>query len=354
MEERAKKSIKSKITLILRISVAAAACLLIFYNIDRTHLIEAFQRLHLWVIGFAVLVRYFSELVMATRWWLLLRALHIYIPHKTAVRLHFHGLFFSSFLPSSMGGDFIRAWYVTRHTHKRVQSALSVFVDRFTGLASTLSIAIVTYFLFLRPQIQQGQQVVTEESVGLFEKLSDYQYIVWIFLGLVCLVLSGILLYKPGRKWFILWILKLLGHGIQVFKHLFEVVSIFLKKLWLAPMVMGLTILFQCITFISFWLIGRDLGVSDEISHYFAIFPLVWVMGSIPISPAGIGILEGGVVVLFHIIAGADKADAAALALCQRALFLIVAIPGIWIHLRADYLPKSNNEFFVDDKQDSG
>ena len=65
-------------------------------------------------------------------------------------------------------------------------------------------------------------------------------------------------------------------------------------------------------------------------------------------SPAGIGILEGGLIFLFVKFAGTSQDSATALALCQRAIFQIGALPGIWIHLRADYLPKSKEEFFID------
>ena len=127
-----------------------------------------------------------------------------------------------------------------------------------------------------------------------------------------------------------------------------EVLHVFFRKLWLGPLAVGLTVTFQCLTFLSFWLIGRDLGVTDQIRYYFAFFPLVWVIGSLPVSIAGIGILEGGVVLLFVSIAGASPESAAALALCQRAIFLLGGFPGIWIHLSADYLPKTKTEIFVD------
>lgn len=343
MEQSPKKRVKGTVTLILRIFVAAAACFLIFKNLHFGELVNSFRNLQVWVILTAVVVKFIAETAMAFRWWLLMRSLDIVIPYTTALRLHFHGLFFSSFLPGSMGGDFIRAWYVSRHTHKRFQSALSVFVDRLTGLVSTGCIAVVTYFLYLR-----GQVIFTEKSTGFSDFFYQHQKEIAIAAGI--LILLGIILgaipasravlVRAGR---FLW-----QNGQKAIGNLREVIGVFFRKLWLGPTALLLTIAFQSLTFLSFWLIGRDLGVSDQIRYYFAIFPLVWFIGSIPISIAGLGILEGGVIVLFVTLAGSSQESAAAMALCQRAIFLIGALPGIWIHLRADYLPKSKDEIFVD------
>ena len=344
MEESSNKSKKSAITLILRIFVAGAACVLIFRNLDFRELSKSFGNLQLWVILAAVLVKFIAEIAMAVRWWILLRALHIFISLKTALCLHFHGLFFGSFLPGSMGGDFVRAWYVTRHTHKRFQSALSVFVDRFAGLASTLLIAIVTYFLYLRGQgllsVEPG-----EGAGGFFLR---YRAEALTGLGLSAAVAIGLLMVPQSRAF-----LKKAGISIwnnmkTAFVQLREVFGVFFRRIWLGPAAVGITIVFQCLTFVSFWLIGRNLGVSDQLRYYFAFFPLVWVVGSLPISIAGIGILEGGVILLFVTAAGASHESATALALCQRVIFLIGAVPGIWIHLRADYLPRAREEFLVD------
>lgn len=278
---------------------------------------------------------------MAFRWWILLRALEIRIPYKSALRLHFHGLFFSSFLPSSSGGDVIRAWYVTRHTDKRGLSALSVFVDRFTGLLSTALTGAITYCLFF-----VGQPIsLVEQKRGA--AVSQNWTAFWILL--VCLFfLSVFFLWAPKGRGYLLRIYIFLVQMLKrVLSHIREVLSVFLKKWWLFPVTIFLTFFFQSLTFISFWLIGLQLGVEGRLEHYFAFFPLVWIVGVIPASIAGLGIMEGGVVFLF-VKSGASLESATALAVCQRVLFLVGAFPGIWVHLKADYLPGEKDHIFID------
>ena len=93
-----------------------------------------------------------AQVITAYRWRLLLKSQMISIPYSAAVRLHFLGLFYNNCMPGSVGGDLIRAWYVTKHTDKRFEAALSVFVDRIVGLFSTFLIAVFFYMVFLRGQ----------------------------------------------------------------------------------------------------------------------------------------------------------------------------------------------------------
>ena len=67
-------------------------------------------------------------------------------------------------------------------------------------------------------------------------------------------------------------------------------------------------------------LIGRDLDMQTPIEFYFVFFPMMWVIGALPLSIAGIGILEGGLVLLFVRFTGAQQEAATALAFCQRLI----------------------------------
>lgn len=334
------------ISLFLRLGVAVFALFLIFKDLSFEQLARDLSSLKIWIFLFAVGVQWVSQVVMAFRWWVMLRALGIRIPYLTALQLHFHGLFFNNFLPGSVGGDFIRAWYVTRHhENKRFQSALSVFVDRFTGLAATLVIAVVCYLLFMRQEMLFTQE--SREGISVFSQYREE--LVW-FLAILALALVLILLYPQTRRLAAEGIAKLWKTGRRALGQLFEVVWIFVRKPWLGPFGVGVTILFQSLIFFSFWLMGSDLGVSDQMRYYFVFFPLVWVISSVPVSVAGIGILEGGVILLFVAFAGASQPSATALALLQRVITILGTLPGLWIHLRASHLPRGRPEFFIDEK----
>ena len=117
-----------------------------------SNLASIFLRMNLGIFAVALGIFVIGQVMVGFRWWLLLRTQSIYINFWAAVRLHFLGLFYNNFMPSSVGGDLLRAWYVTKHTEKRFEAALSVFVDRAIGLLSTLVIALFFYLLFIQTQ----------------------------------------------------------------------------------------------------------------------------------------------------------------------------------------------------------
>jgi hypothetical protein len=104
---------------------------------------------------------------------------------------------------------------------------------------------------------------------------------------------------------------------------------------------LALTLLLQSVTIVSFWVLGRDLDMGAGLKYYFMIFPAMWVVGALPISIAGFGILEGGITVLFVRLAGTSPEQAACLALCQRFIWILCSLPGALIHLTGGHLPKT-------------
>jgi uncharacterized membrane protein YbhN (UPF0104 family) len=107
----------------------------------------------------------------------------------------------------------------------------------------------------------------------------------------------------------------------------------------------GLTVFLQLLTITGFWFLGRNIGVDVSIKYYYVFFTLTWVLGAVPISIGGVAVVEFSLVALFIKFAGVSKEAAAALALCQRAVWMLASLPGAAIHLMGAHLPK---DFFID------
>ena len=151
------KTKKSKnIFLFLRIAVVTAGIIWVIVWVSRgdrwDKLTSIFHQMNLGIFAVTLGIFIIGLVIVGFRWWLLLRTQSIFIDLTAAVRLNFLGWFYNNFMPGSLGGDFLRAWYVTKHTDKKFEAALSVFVDRIIGLFSTLIIASFFYILFLRNQ----------------------------------------------------------------------------------------------------------------------------------------------------------------------------------------------------------
>ena len=90
-------------------------------------------------LGGAVLAAAASELLCATRWWIVLHAFGLPLKWREAVAFSAIGLFYSLGLPGSAGGDAMRTLYVMeRFPGKKLAAAFSVLADRFCGMAALI------------------------------------------------------------------------------------------------------------------------------------------------------------------------------------------------------------------------
>jgi len=323
---------KSHLSLLLRLAIAAAAMWIILKDIDFPQLLDTFRRLHWYVLAVAIVVYAMGQALVGVRWWFVLKAQGIRVPAALAVKLTFIGHFFSQFMPSSVGGDLVRAWYVSRHSEKRLQAALGVAVDRVVGLFSTFSLAVVSYLVFMR-----GQDLL-QLARGRTVRPPVFDADVWIPILLsVLFVGAGVVLIGAEVAALRRLFRAVYQHGIHFFSQFREVVKVYIENPLLFFAGLLITIFLQGLIILSYWWIGRDLGVGASLGYYLVFFPMVWAFGSIPISVAGIGILEGGVVFLFVKFTGANPETAMALALCQRLTWMTAAAPGVYFHLRGSH-----------------
>lgn len=330
-----KNSKKSYVSIIIRLAIAIAACWIIYRNINPAEVADKFKSMHIWVrVILAVAVFNVGLCLIGLRWWVFMRAQDIRVPLFLAIKLTFLGQFFTNFLPSAVGGDVIRAWYVSRHTHKRLQAALGVLVDRMMGLAATFILAIASYLLFMRGQ---GIFQVSRKESGAIGAFFDRHPVSAYQVFLIVVIAVGVVLLGAGFFDLKRFFKRIYAHFVHLLGQLKEVLFVYYHHPLVLVFGLGSTIFLQSLVILSFWLVGRDLGIEADIRFYFIFFPLVWVIGAIPISIAGIGVLEGGLVLLFFHFTGADKDAVAALALCQRLTWLVASIPGVAVHLSGSH-----------------
>jgi uncharacterized membrane protein YbhN (UPF0104 family) len=329
-----KQKSKSLLSLLLRIAIAVFACWIIFKDIDFNQLAGRFAELRISILVLACLIFSGGMALIGFRWWVFLRAQKIEIPLSLAVRLTFLGQFFTNFMPSAVGGDLVRAWYVSRHSHKKLQAALGVAVDHIVGLFSTFILALTSYLFFMRGKGLLQIYKKDDGGIGAFFAEHSMSPQLMLVLGVIVLGIGFILAGCFDLKQFFR---KLYHHFIHLLDQFKEVVLVYYHHPLVLLLGLSVTIFLQSMVIISYWLIGRDLEMTASLQYYFVFFPLVWVIGAIPVSIAGIGILEGGVVFLFVQFAGADPLDVATLALCQRLTWIVGSIPGLIIHLRGSH-----------------
>lgn len=342
---------KSKyISYLLRFIVAGAALYLAFRGENFTEVVDVLLGLNLWVFAGAMGIYIIGQLIFVARWSLLLKVQSIHIGFWPAVRLHLLGLFYNNCLPGALGGDLPRAWYVTKHTEKKLEAALSVFVDRVIGLIGMLIMAFGCYWFIPEESREEGFNGIFDFRFPNFDlkignrQLAIEDVIIWLgaaFAVVIVLLVSSC----RGRKLLERGFNIVRLHGASILGKVRQSIRIYCHK-W--PAVVGALLLTFCcqgLTVMAMWLIGREIGIDVPAKYYFIFFPVSWLLGAVPISVGGLGIMEGWLKMMFMRVGTISSKNALALALCQRLIFLIVSLPGAIIHLIGAHLPK---DFFID------
>jgi len=328
----------SNLFLFLRIGVVAAGVTWAIIWLSReqrwSNLTAVFHRMNLGVFAVALSIFVVAQLMIALRWWLLLRTQSIFINYWAAVRLHFLGLFYNNFMPGAIGGDLLRAWYVTRHTERKFEAVLSVFVDRVVGLLGSLVIAVFFYSLFLR-----GQRLQVDFGGGSPKLFAEHKGAIFWVIVVLAAAFYGLMLHRQGRAllkkcWSYI---KIRGQkAVEKFKN---ALVIYCSKPPAILAVFGLTLFLQLLTITGFWFLGVNLGISAPVRYYYVFFPLGWALGALPVSIGGAVVVEGSVAYLFIHFAGVGAEPALAIALCQRIVWMIASLPGAAIHIAGAHLP---------------
>ena len=109
-----------------------------------------FARLPLWFYLLSLLVVLGGQVVYAWRWRLLLAEAGVRVPFLLTVRQYFIGTFLNNFLPSTVGGDVGKVYFLGPDHGYRVVMA-SVVLDRMLGLAMLAIWATLVLWLFRMP-----------------------------------------------------------------------------------------------------------------------------------------------------------------------------------------------------------
>lgn len=328
---------------LLRFIVAGGALYLAFRGENFTEVIDVLLGLNLWIFAGAICIYIISQMIFVARWSLLLKAQSIQIGYWPAFRLHLLGLFYNNCLPGSVGGDLPRAWYVTKHTDKKLEAVLSVFVDRVIGLTGMLIMAFGCYWFVPEESREDGFNFKFE--MNIFERLAEYKSIFLWFGAVLAVAMVLLISNQRGRMLLERGFNAIRRHGVSVLSKVRQSIRIYYHKWPVIIAALMLTFCCQSVTVVAMWLVGREIGIEVSAKYYFIFFPISWLLGAVPISVGGLGIMEGWLKVMFMRVGTISSKNALALALCQRLIFLIVSLPGAVIHLIGAHLPK---DFFID------
>lgn len=121
-----------------------------------------------WFYAFSFATVLTGQVLYALRWYVMLLALAVPVPFAVAVEQFLVGVFFNNFLPSTVGGDSAKVYYLGR-AEGYVRVTASVLVDRVIGvfLVATLAILFVGSAGDAAPALGAAKAAVTLTWVAL-------------------------------------------------------------------------------------------------------------------------------------------------------------------------------------------
>ena len=88
-----------------------------------------------------------GKILTSYRWQILLKVQNIEIPLRFLIGSVFVGQFFNSFLPTTVGGDAMRAYDTASQSKESTKSVMSVFADRLIGVFALVILALFALFV---------------------------------------------------------------------------------------------------------------------------------------------------------------------------------------------------------------
>jgi hypothetical protein len=249
------------------------------WRIDWHQVADAFAHLHwgLWLVG--VLLYVLTQVVSSLRWQWLSRPLGFQRPLGHYFAFYFIGMFFNLVLPTSVGGDVVRAWYLDGGSGRRMNAFLSVFVERLSGLLVLVVIACVADLLCPVPLPARIHLTVWGLAGGAV-------------LALVALFLFGRLRWPFAR-------FRTLHDKLARFnRQLSAALLLYLRRPRLLLATTLLSLLVQAGNVVLVWLIAVALGADVPFSFCWILMPVVALLTLLPISVNGMGVREGATVLM--------------------------------------------------------
>ncbi len=322
---------------LIRFVIAAIALYFAFKGESIKQILQVFGSLNILVFLLAVALYAAGNLVFVLRWLILLRTQSIHVNYWPALKLHLLGLFYNNCLPGSVGGDVLRAWYVTMHTEKKIEAALSVFVDRAIGLVCTVAMVFLTYWLM--PKGGRETQFTLGADFNLVSLSLKLLLGILLMVILAAIVVAVMYFSKKLRPALLKYIFIFSIRWKLWFGRVLKAIKLYCCKPFILLLAVVLTFICQAMPIFGLYLVGKNLGIEAHPRYYFMFFPLSWIIGVIPISVGGTGVMELGLKGLFGKVAQVTATQGLILALAQRLTWLIISIPGVIIHLTGKHLP---------------
>jgi len=260
-------------------------------------------------------LNFLDRLIMAYKWKILLDAKGIPCSFGRLIVIYFQGTFWGNLFPSTLGGDAVRAYELTRDGAWATDVISSVIMERFIGFLSSavMALMVAPFFFFFAPS---------------FPPLLLGLLIAFLATGIVLLLLVIRGSVPPSLQRLLSrlpWTAKIgdiAASFVRYGRHTRELTRFFLWSFGE-----------QILPVFTFYFLALTLDRPLPLSALILIIPMAQFFARIPVSLSGFGVQEGLFVALFSFF-GLSSTQAFALGFASNLGNLLVGLPGAFFYLR--------------------
>jgi glycosyltransferase 2 family protein len=247
--------------------------------------------------------------VNAVRWHLILATGGASPGPRSLLKILLVGLFFNQVLPSGIGGDAVRAWRCHKLGVGLAAAIRSILLERVSGLLVFAFLYAISMPVLLR-LIQGGV---------------ERRALVLVLAAAIAGMLSLLAIDQLPRS-----IVQL--RIVAPFATLSREARALFFSPRLSATLLALSFVGVALTIFAFQLVGDSLGQSLSYSLWMVVVPPVALIQVLPISFAGWGVRETGLVVILAAY-GVPPESALAISLSFGLLQILIGLPGglVWL-----------------------
>jgi len=260
------------------------------------HALVLLKQMDRGLFGLAALVFFMINWIVCLRLFLILKIERIRASFGRVVWLNFVGLFFNLFLPSSLGGDLVKAYYLSKGHASRLTAIACIVMDRLLGLAAMISMASVSLPFFLR--------TTNDPRLALPVVIFSASFFLFFFL---------LFNHNAARKISFLSRLVPSERGRQKFKEFYHSVNRFRHEPGVLGIGYSLSLMVQIASIVIAYLLAESLQLNVRFLVFLLVIPISALASMIP-SLGGLGVREASIIYFLGRYTTTESAAAFALA----------------------------------------
>jgi len=300
--------VKRRLLIFSRVVLAISLLYILFHRVELSKIIFTLKDMNLYYLSIAlfitVIIQPFFTII---RWKLLLATNRIAVPFARLSKYHFISIFAQSFLPTSIGGDPVKALYAFREGSK-AKVINSILLARTGGLFSLAVLVLIALFF-------------TERNKQLYP-IGFYVLTLLTLMVLVLLVVFNKSYYQRLQA------IGPIGRFLSKTKigNLIANLAVY-KDYRVLSLALFYSFFIQIAMIIKSYYVFKGLSINVPLSLFFIYIPIIYFATLLPISINGIGIREGLLLYFFKDFIN-SKSDIASVAIILYVLMFVVASIG--------------------------